>query len=671
MEAGELIKRAVDFLSTYYKGEISVAANKDKGYIHIDFRLVIKHDIGMADIILDDFEMSIQAFRIAAGDIASTTAPTNFNIRFTNIPSTQCKEIWKLRAKEINQFVVVTGYIRRVSDVQHKINSAVFECRSCNESLILFMPPQESKIVYPTYCGACKSKTKFILKDKHRIDEQKIVVEEDPSQIKSTQKPRSIIVILREDLCRHEIDQTLQPSTKVVVSGLLKEKPVRKDANDFRKYILANSVELRDDNIENLKITDKDIKELTEMSQSTTLFNDLAQSIVPNVYGHDVVKLAVLFQLVGGVPLYKEKHLEERGVIHILLIGNPGQGKSVFLKRAWQFLPGSRFTGGKGASGVGLVAAVQKDEELGGWTLNAGAVAMCSGAMCCIDEVDKISKEDISHLNNAMVDMKVSIDKATVHGTLATETIILAAANPVGRVFDKRDTLWKQFGLPKDFLDRFDLIFPIESSTDKDHQKNVADLIVGKYVEGNKFGEPIYPLNKVMKYIAFARGKFNPKLNQPVQRYLVDNFITLVKPVDPDEDAPTFSYRLLTNIIRLTLAVCKARLSERVTIGDAKLAISILTESLKMQEIITPDGFDYERAEEIMPKKRRDKVRVIKEIIRACQKESEDQLAEYGEVAKSLKPFNIGEQEFDELLEKMTYCGEVIEPKRGRYKILE
>ena len=1401
MEAGELIKQANEFLSIYYRGEIAVAANKDRGYIHLDFRIVMKHSVELANNVLDDFEMSLQAFSIAAGEIASPTSPTHFNIRFTNIPSTQCKDIWKLRAKEINQFVVVTGYIRRVSDVQHKINSATFECSSCKEKLLLFMPPQDSKVVYPTFCDSCKSKTRFILKDKNRIDEQKIVVEEDPSQIKSTQKPRSIIIILREDLCRHEIDASLQPSTKVVISGLLKEKPVRKDANDFRKYIMANSVELLDDNIENLKVTDKDIKELTDISQSTTLFEDLAQSIVPNVYGHEVVKVAVLLQLMGGVPLYKDNHLEERGVIHILLIGNPGQGKaqdlnskiltpkgwkkfkdiklydsvigydgkptkiiavhpitkqkiyqiktrdgrttlcsenhlwevihkkhtkvlttaslmkrythkeydkrdcktrarcdyfvpttnpihfpkknlpidpytlgiwlgdgtsrtagittpdkeifdyipyrvekkkakyyywlydgfqkqlrknnllmnkhiptdylfasikqrvsllqglidsdghvqsdgkrfnfytireelktgvinlirslggtvtlgnktttcngkkfksfnltcrvpaaitpckikrkkevwvgslktksaiidikyikedyarcitvknpdgkyitddylvthnSVFLKRAWQFLPGSRFTGGKGTSGVGLVAAVQKDDELGGWTLNAGAVAMSSGAMCCIhenqhiitnegykkisqvktgnkvlsyspdksidfttvnrvidngfkdilveietyngakikctpdheiltdtgykpagsltnkdfikmpyfdidchisdvnqfevgfikgfvvsdvaynastftaaiknkertdyvvelirkhckdsyitrkirkpeskfgkfgdvenvyvkgdsfkklriesfncesdkvsksyilgflagiintdccishkqgkygiktevaitlsrrtkttetiidyvrdlfwaigimcvrrrkrlvisslrsfnrfvdlfrdkivltkksskifniipktkvtsydsrldqkfvskfndikfktnatvklglhsriwsakankvvtvdlmdtlepywkditntvfpgktknyllnkvisvnqsgrsrvydltinqnspnflvsgaqvhnciDEVDKISKEDISHLNNAMVDMKVSIDKATVHGTLATETTILAAANPTGRVFDKKDTLWKQFGLPKDFLDRFDLVFPVESSTDKAQQKRVGNLIIGKYLEGDKESEPIYPLKKVMKYIAFAKGRFHPKLNRSVQKYLVDKFITLVKPVDPDEDSPTFSYRLLTNIIRLTLAVCRTRLSETVTIKDAKLAINILTESLKMQEIITPDGFDYERAESIMPKKRRDKVRIIIDTIRRFQKESEDQSAEYGEVAVALKPFKIDEQEFDELLGKMAFNGEVTEPRRGRYRVLE
>jgi len=97
----------------------------------------------------------------------------------------------------------------------------------------------------------------------------------------------------------------------------------------------------------------------------------LIRSIAPSIFGHDKVKEALLLQLVGGVRKERSDGMVTRGDMDVLLIGDPGSGKSQMLKRAVKIAPKARYVSGKGVSGAGLTAAVVKDEFLGGWSLEA------------------------------------------------------------------------------------------------------------------------------------------------------------------------------------------------------------------------------------------------------------------------------------------------------------
>jgi DNA helicase MCM9 len=56
--------------------------------------------------------------------------------------------------------------------------------------------------------------------------------------------------------------------------------------------------------------------------------NKILASICPQMYGLFSVKLAVALQCVGGVPLTDDGGSHIRGDIHVLLVGDPGTGKS-------------------------------------------------------------------------------------------------------------------------------------------------------------------------------------------------------------------------------------------------------------------------------------------------------------------------------------------------------
>jgi DNA helicase MCM9 len=49
------------------------------------------------------------------------------------------------------------------------------------------------------------------------------------------------------------------------------------------------------------------------------------------IYGRNVVKLGLLLSLLGGVSVENENS-KIRGQSHVLLVGEPGTGKSVLLK---------------------------------------------------------------------------------------------------------------------------------------------------------------------------------------------------------------------------------------------------------------------------------------------------------------------------------------------------
>ena len=109
----------------------------------------------------------------------------------------------------------------------------------------------------------------------------------------------------------------------------------------------------------NLEITDADLKEIETFSKRDDVFPTMIGMIAPSVYGMELVKLSLILQMFGGVPV-ERKFERLRGDIHILLIGEPGIAKSQIARFVTQMSLRGIWTSGKGNSAAGLTATAVK-----------------------------------------------------------------------------------------------------------------------------------------------------------------------------------------------------------------------------------------------------------------------------------------------------------------------
>ena len=59
-------------------------------------------------------------------------------------------------------------------------------------------------------------------------------------------------------------------------------------------------------------------------------------------------------------------------------------------------------TTGMGSSAAGLTVAAIKEPGSGEWRLEAGALALAHGGVCCVDEFAELKTEDKSAIHEAM-----------------------------------------------------------------------------------------------------------------------------------------------------------------------------------------------------------------------------------------------------------------------------
>ncbi len=187
----------------------------------------------------------------------------------------------------------------------------------------------------------------------------------------------------------------------------------------------------------------------------------------------------------GGCRKKLQEGVNLRGDIHVLLLGDPSTGKSQFLKFCERAAPISVYTSGKGSSAAGLTASIIKDPSTGEFQLEGGAMVLSDGGIVCIDEFDKMRVQDRVAIHEAMEQQTISVAKAGITTTLNSRTSVLAAANPIsGRLVEFKATQ-DQIDFQTTILSRFDCIFLVKDSREKEKDENLARHIIDLHIVSN------------------------------------------------------------------------------------------------------------------------------------------------------------------------------------------
>ncbi len=251
-----------------------------------------------------------------------------------------------------------------------------YECSKCKHHFRVFSDMENNNtITLPKTCAStdngkkCKG-TVFTYLEGSRVcqDYQEVKLQEQVQKLTMGSIPRSILVILKDDL----VDRCMA-GDDVVLCGIVRHlwKPEReKDGACCELELMLDCHHVRAGS-ESKKsggatVTPEQRAEFEQFwrdrSVAPLLARDLiVRSVCPQLYGLYMVKLAVLMTLIGGVAHTDPSGTRTRGESHMLLIGDPGTGKSQMLRYGAKLSARSVTTTGIGTTSAGLTVSVVRD----------------------------------------------------------------------------------------------------------------------------------------------------------------------------------------------------------------------------------------------------------------------------------------------------------------------
>ena len=579
-------------------------------------------------------------------------------IRIRNIPNRITPS--GIRDGDVGTLVAVECQVRSASKILPKAKVVFVRCVRCGHVWNVDVPYRGDPSVHVCPNQACNRTGPFAFIDERevRTSSERFIIQ-DPFDAAVGSATAAFEMEVEGDLvdCARAGDRII--ANCIVCTEKKSKSPIRSI------YLKCISVETDTNAFDDKPLTKEEIESFHALGEQGNLMPQIVKSIAPDIYGMEDVKEAIALQLASCPSVPMDGGMKLRGDIHIFLIGDPGIAKSQLLRYVSKIAHRGRYTSGRGSTSAGLTATAVKDED-DRWSVEAGFLPLCHDGMAAIDEFNLMKAEDRSALLEAMESGTVSVSKASISATLPAKATILAAGNPVNSRIDVHVPIVEQINIPTTILSRFDLIFILLDSHNKEQDEALAHHI-GALRRGTKSSiDPPISLELLRRYISHVKKLNDFQVTEEAEKMLID-FHLGMRSFNDYKGAVPVTPRQLEAMFRLATASARLRMSPSVDKQDAERAIRLSRASLLSSGIDPESGaLDADAIYTGVPKSQADATKVIEDaIVDLCQGGKNAKLVDIisAASAKGIKPERV-----EKILDRLRTNGNIFSPADNAYR---
>lgn len=508
--------------------------------------------------------------------------------------------ICQITSQSLDKMFVVHGLVSCIAGEEVKCNFISYKCRHCGQEQAI---RQTDYLTKPLRCNIqCKNKRNFVEIRSSSYTTIECV------QMMQLQEVGSQFLLNSDHIdveLQHDLVNEVYPGLELTVMGILKSRPLVNDSNLQKRtkqnfYLKAISLW----NNVTVNQCEKDDEIVQMISMEKNFFRLLVQSLAPEMCGYEMLKLAVLLSLFGGCG----SQVEERNELNVLLVGDPGLGKSNLLKNAACVSRRGTLTSVKSPSII--LPSFQSENN----SIDVGSILTSNAGHCCIDDMEKLTQnhEALIHI---MQTRSITSRGHNMMFNANTKSALIAAVNPAKGHYVSSKLLRENIGLNPSFLSLFHLIFLMYDKADKDGDASLTEHIKAlhsgmkqvlsvpaKYsmeYKPSNLNRPNYELSLaeqlninvdeqldllpailLKKYIEYARCHIKPLLSKEAATEIKEYYMTIRTENNETEQFLTTS-RQLEGLILFTQARARIELCIEATKQHALDIINLFSQSYK------------------------------------------------------------------------------------------
>jgi len=680
---GKRIDQVKEFLTQFkdksgsykYVDEIDQMMAKKLQYLVVDYNNLVSNP-EIESVFNEDPDEILNAFAEAIKSILKERFPQyaekiqhDVRVRIANYPAQ--RSLREINAEIIGKMTSVSGMVVRSSEIKPLAKELVYVCPEGHQTKVVQGKGLEFSEPLKCSDSKCMHKDLELSPEKSRfIDFQMVRLQELPEDLPPGQLPHYVDVTVLQDL----VDNA-RPGDRVILTGIVRIEQehipsMRGKSGIYRLRIQGNNIEFlggrgtkASRSTEREEVSPDEEKIIKSLVKNPDVYDRLIASFAPHIYGHDLIKEAILLLIVGSTQRVLPDGAKIRGDINIFLVGDPGTAKSEMLKFCARIAPRGLYTSGRGSTAAGLTAAVVRD-KIGIMMLEAGAVVLGDQGLVCIDEFDKMKPEDRSALHEVMEQQSASIAKGGIVATLNARTSILAAANPMYGKYDPFKNITENVNLPIPLLTRFDLIFVVRDIPSKEKDTKIAKHILSLHHSSGIDTKSLIDVDILTKYLSYSK-RIDPVLTQEAEDKILEYYMKM-RNVE-SEGMITVTPRQLEGLVRLATARARLLMKNQVDAEDAERAIFLIQSMLEDAGVDVNTGQVDLGVLQGRPHSEVSKMQLFMDVMKSIEGDEKRPIEEKLFVKELVKTGKFTEEEARKYIKKLQRESAIYESKPGHY----